>query len=430
MLGRAAQTSTDALDAACRPQSPESAPAVMLVSLEASDEAHLHLVRSVAGLGPRRPAIVVMGRSGQDLVGPALDAGADDYLTVPTGAADLIARLRIVSERRRIEGEQMMLRRIAVDVAAGRDPSLLYGLVASELASLLSADGGRVIRYLGPRRAELLGVWRRSGFEQIPSGTTLELAPSWALTKVQASGRGARSELTKADAEKLRAPFRASLAAPVQVDGSLWGAVAVTYVDASDAHEEALPQLERVAELISLAVSNSEARERLTHMATTDALTGLLNHGAFHQRIEEEVARSARHGGALSLALLDLDHFKQVNDHYGHRIGDAVLQGVAGLMRSEARASDVVGRVGGEELAWLMPESDLLGAAEAAERLRRVLADTTLGGAVRVTASIGIADLAKEEPSVALFSRADTALYRAKASGRDCVRVAEAPSRT
>ena len=367
-----------------------------------------------------------MSGSGEALLSRALDAGADDCLITPIGPEGLRVRLRVVSERRRLEAEQVMLRRVAVNVATGREHSLLFGLVARELALLLGADGGRVVRYLETGTAELLGAWRRSDLEQIPPGEVLILAPSWALAKVQHTEGPARSELTEEDARKARAPFRASLAAPVRVEGRLWGAVAVAYAQVGGAQEETLVQLERVAELISLAVSNADARENLARMARTDPLTGLLNHGAFHERLDEEVKRSARHGRPLSLALLDIDHFKLVNDLHGHRAGDEALRTVADLVRAHARESDVLGRVGGEELAWLMPESDLSGAAEAAERLCSFIATTPIDPVGRVTASIGVAELEVDGSAEGIFGSADAAMYRAKEDGRNRVRVSRA----
>jgi diguanylate cyclase (GGDEF)-like protein len=397
----------------------------VLVSVDGASKERLALIRELRGLGPHRPAIVAMSGWGQALLSQALDAGADDCLISPTGPQELRARLRVVRERRRLEAEQVMLRRVAVNVASGREHSHLFGLVAHELALLLGADGGRVVRYLGVGEAELLGAWRRSDLEQIPAGEALILAPSWALAKVQGSERAARSELTEADALKARAPFRASLAAPVRVEGRLWGAVAVAYADAGAAREETLVQLEGVADLISLAVSNADARENLARMARTDPLTGLLNHGAFHQRLDEEVQRSARHGRPLSLALLDIDDFKLVNDRHGHRAGDETLRTVADLVRSHLRDTDVLGRVGGEELAWLMLESDLAGAEQAAERLRSFIEATpTCGG--RVTASIGVAQLEVDRSAGDLFGAADAAMYRAKKAGRNRVRISRA----
>ena len=397
----------------------------VLLSLDGENE-RLDLVGEMRRLGPHRPTVVVMSGQGRALLSRALDAGADDYLVTPTGPEELLARLRVVAERRRLEAEQVMLRRVAVDVATGSEQSRLFGLVANELALLLGADGGRVVRYLELGKAELVGAWRRSGLEQIPPGEVLTLAPSWAIAKVQRTERAARSELTEADALKARAPLRASLAAPVRVEGNLWGAVAVAYFDAGRAREETLVQLGRVAELISLAVSNADAREHLARMAITDPLTGLLNHGAFHERLEEEVQRSARHGRPLSLALVDIDHFKQVNDRHGHRAGDETLRTVAGVARDHARETDVVGRVGGEELAWLMPDCELPGAAEAAERLCSFLATTPMAHPGQVTASIGVAELEVDGSAGDLFASADAAMYRAKNAGRNRVRVSQA----
>ena len=401
----------------------------VLVSLDGAGGERLALIRELRGLGPHRPAIVAMSGPGEAVLSRALDAGADDCLTTPTGPEGLRARLRVVGERRRLEAEQVMLRRVAVNVATGREHSLLFGLVARELALLLSADGGRVVRYLEAGKAELVGAWRRSDVEQIPAGEVLILAPSWALARVQRSEAPARSELTEADARKARAPFRASLAAPVRVEGRLWGAVAVAYAEVGGAREETLIQLERVAELISLAVSNADARDNLARMARSDPLTGLLNHGAFHERLAQEVKRSARHGHPLSLALLDIDHFKLVNDLHGHRAGDETLRTVADLVRAQARESDVLGRVGGEELAWLMPETDLPGAAQAAERLCAFIATTPIEPVGRVTASIGVAELEVDASVGELFGLADAAMYRAKDAGRNRVRVSRA-SRT
>jgi diguanylate cyclase (GGDEF)-like protein len=106
--------------------------------------------------------------------------------------------------------------------------------------------------------------------------------------------------------------------------------------------------VERFAKLVGLAVANAEARERLTAQATTDGLTGLANHATFHTGLIEAVALAERHGRPLSLAIIDLDHFKTVNDTLGHRAGDAALQTVAAILRVHARRTDTVARIGGE----------------------------------------------------------------------------------
>jgi diguanylate cyclase (GGDEF)-like protein len=396
----------------------------VLLSLDGPDGETLALIRALRSLGPRRPAIVLMSRRGQTLLSRGLDAGADDYMITPADPVELLARLRVVGDRRRLEAEQLMLRRVAENVATGGVQSRLFGFVARELALLLDADGGRVVRFLDPGRAQLLGAWRRRDDEQLTPGEVLTLAPSWVLAEVQRTAEPARSELTEEDAQKTGDPVAAALAAPVRVEGALWGAVAVAYADADGAREETLVQLERVADLISLAVSNADAREHLSRLARTDPLTGLLNYGAFHQRLDEEVRRAGRHRRPLSLALLDIDHFKQVNDRHGHRAGDDALRTVAELAKSHLRETDVLGRVGGEELAWLMPENDLAAAALAAERLCASIAATPIAHVGGVTASIGVAQVEGNRSAGDLFGSADAAMYRAKRAGRNQVKVA------
>jgi diguanylate cyclase (GGDEF)-like protein len=162
-------------------------------------------------------------------------------------------------------------------------------------------------------------------------------------------------------------------------------------------------------------------------MATTDALTGLLNRRAFIEAVERERARSDRHAFPLSLLLLDVDHFKRINDVHGHAAGDAVLQGVARVLESVARRSDFVGRWGGEEFVVALPQTGEAGARVAAERLRRALAAATHRGPapecepLQVTGSIGIASSEAPWSVDALVGAADEAMYSAKSRGRNRV---------
>ncbi|MFU8813917.1 MAG: diguanylate cyclase [Pseudomonadales bacterium] len=173
-----------------------------------------------------------------------------------------------------------------------------------------------------------------------------------------------------------------------------------------------------------LALRN--AQQELRRLAHTDPLTGLHNRRLFMSRLEEEVLRVRRHAGCLSVLMLDLDYFKLVNDSHGHDAGDRVLQAVAERTAIVKRATDVVARVGGEEFALLLPETDHAGAMHLAQRLRSAIEaiDTVpaLGTQVRITASIGIATVSggSSDPSL-LLKRADEALYRAKHAGRNQV---------
>jgi diguanylate cyclase (GGDEF)-like protein len=161
----------------------------------------------------------------------------------------------------------------------------------------------------------------------------------------------------------------------------------------------------------------------LNEAALTDPLTGLLNRRAFEARIEEEAARSAREGSPLSMLALDLDHFKRVNDRFGHPTGDAVLASVAAVVAATAREGDIVARVGGEELSLLLVGADGELAAEIAERIRIAIADTPHEAAGRLTVSVGVAelDLEDETPALALQRDADRVLYVAKEAGRNRV---------
>jgi diguanylate cyclase (GGDEF)-like protein len=168
------------------------------------------------------------------------------------------------------------------------------------------------------------------------------------------------------------------------------------------------------------------AQDELQRLVHTDSLTGLHNRRLFMDRLDEEVRRVQRHQGCLSVVLLDLDHFKQINDRFGHDVGDRVLVAAAARTRSVKRTTDVAARVGGEEFALLLPETDAAGALSLAQRLRAAIEDIDaallLGDRATITASIGVATVAggRDDPAEVL-RRADQALYRAKNGGRNRV---------
>ncbi|MDE1148168.1 MAG: diguanylate cyclase [Azospirillaceae bacterium] len=170
----------------------------------------------------------------------------------------------------------------------------------------------------------------------------------------------------------------------------------------------------------------SAANERLAQLAMTDTLTDCANRRHFMERAREMVALSNRHGLPLSLAILDLDEFKAINDTCGHPGGDAVLAMVGRIIGGHGRTTDLAGRIGGEEFALLMPHTVASDARLLAERLRGTIGDAqaeTDGKIIRVTASVGVADLYPGEDLESLYARADTALYMAKQSGRNRVTV-------
>jgi len=180
----------------------------------------------------------------------------------------------------------------------------------------------------------------------------------------------------------------------------------------------------------SVALENARLHRLVERQANTDGLTELPNRRHFEEALESEISRAERFGGGLALVLADLDDFKQVNDRYGHQAGDDVLRTFAGILRDTVREIDLPARYGGEEFAVLLPQTDIEGAHNLAERLRRALASrpmtTQPGSLVAVTASFGVASFPDAATPAALFAAADDALYQAKHAGKNCVVSADA----
>ncbi len=181
--------------------------------------------------------------------------------------------------------------------------------------------------------------------------------------------------------------------------------------------------LELMARELGLLVKNVFLLEETRRLANSDALTGLQNRRRATERLEAELARARRYNTPLSVALCDIDHFKQVNDKHGHNMGDEVLIRVAATLQETLRQVDLVGRWGGEEFLVLLPDTDLEGAHIVGERLRIAVEALPAfdGGPQRVTSSIGVATFQGEDNSAVFIDRADQALYKAKKAGRNRV---------
>lgn len=175
----------------------------------------------------------------------------------------------------------------------------------------------------------------------------------------------------------------------------------------------------------AIAIANARLFGEVERLATTDSLTEVSNRRHFFDLAEREWSRSRRYDHPLSAMMVDIDHFKHVNDTHGHAIGDMVLRTVAQICRSSLRDTDLLGRYGGEEFAVLLPDTDLSATYVTAERLRHSIAATYIAtekGLLHVTISIGIASVSATTPSVAnLLDQADQGLYIAKEDGRNCV---------
>lgn len=184
----------------------------------------------------------------------------------------------------------------------------------------------------------------------------------------------------------------------------------------------------KIGDMILKFLSGSDVEtqyhEIIFRMTVTDGLTNLANRKQLDSLLRDEVPRAMRHGRQLSLLMLDVDHFKNINDTYGHLVGDAVLRSLATILRKRLRPHDTIARYGGEEFCAVLPETDLDNAARIAEELRELVAAHTFAAndrEVRVTISIGLACLRQGMQPDDLYRRADEMLYEAKRGGRNRV---------
>ncbi len=225
---------------------------------------------------------------------------------------------------------------------------------------------------------------------------------------------------------------RSILGVPLILGEEILGALFMLAEKPNAYNPDQILLVETIAHQASVSISNAQLFEKIQEMAILDTLTGVYNRRYFYEHAENEVVRSQRYDSALSLIMLDIDHFKLVNDRFGHLIGDQTLKMVADTCLSALRKADVLCRFGGEEFVVLLPETSQEDAVVAAERICQAIADKSLPtdtdlGAVSVTVSIGVTHLKNKAESLKdLVNEADQALYEAKETGRNRVCVYQA----
>ena len=206
---------------------------------------------------------------------------------------------------------------------------------------------------------------------------------------------------------------------PLVANGRLFGVLAAECGPGRpDLPVDELDLLAASAERVTLALRTADLMAEVERLATHDALTGLANRRLFDETLLREVARARRTGAPLALAVVDVDHFKAVNDEHGHQVGDEVLRELAAALRQVVRTDDLVARYGGEEFVVLATNATVDDAVVLAERLRAAARTVSV---VPVTISVGVAGLPAEGDGEVMVAAADAALYRAKAAGRDRV---------
>lgn len=387
------------------------------------DMAHAHRAE-VAVLQER----LVLGQ----IVGLAtIGASSIGMLVMLLGALSLLAGRRRAAESARAAMDQRghevaTLFRMGELLQSSLSPEDIHRVVAHTAEELLPDLGGAFYAFNNSRdRLDLLGAW---GGDAEPS-VHGHFGPGdcWALKRGRPHGRGMASALR---CEHATAAAPCSLCVPMQARGEVYGVLQFFAPDGADLQPAQAELAQALADGVSLALANLALREKLRNQALRDELTGLYNRRFLEETLPRLVAHAERRSAPIAVLMLDLDHFKQVNDRYGHAVGDAVLKEVGALLLARLRRMDVACRYGGEELTILMPDCSaqdaLMRAREICALVRglRDRADSTLPP---VTISIGVAAWPDHGEQIGkVMEAADAALYAAKRQGRDRAVPAEA----
>jgi diguanylate cyclase (GGDEF)-like protein len=282
-----------------------------------------------------------------------------------------------------------------------------------------NARGGRLLLY-APDRGDAT--------EQVRMGTARGSRAD--LPMVVSAGSGMEGMVLTTAEPQVSASPRPMVAVPIEREHKLLGVLTVVDHEEGEFLRDDVETLAGLANQAGVAIENARLHLQVEQQAITDPLTGLANRRQFFDTLEREFERAQRFGTPLSLIMLDIDNFKQMNDVRGHLAGDAVLHGTAGTIEGLIREIDLAARYGGEEFGVLLPQTNLEGAKNLAERLREAVAlrvvsfgDDQING---VTASFGVASGPRTNADhLDLVARADAALYRAKRAGKNRVETDE-----
>ncbi|MCW3013893.1 MAG: diguanylate cyclase [Solirubrobacterales bacterium] len=387
---------------------------------------------------------LLVSRSLQRQIGGFLEAakriGSGDFSErVPTVGKDEFAELgdefnhmstQLADKIQQVQEEQdrlaLAIRRIGETFASNLDRDALLEIVLRTAVDGAGATGGRATMRVKPD-GQLHQVAQAGSLDEL----TATLRQVEAMVLEAGAPRETSVGSVMALAHPLRAAQQAEEDGPPRITGIV--SVARAGVPFSPSERELFHYLAGQA---SVSIENVGLHETVERQAVTDELTGLSNRRRFQEVLAGEVERSRRFGQPLGLVMLDIDNFKQVNDTYGHPAGDLVLKEVARILRESSREIDEPARYGGEELAVVLPGTDLEGAFQLAERVRigiaalRLPIRTADDEPLQVTASFGVATHPNSSHDVrSLVAGADAALYDAKHAGKNCtVRAAEVPS--
>ncbi len=312
------------------------------------------------------------------------------------------------------------LQRYGETLAATHDLTALVEAVLDTAVQATRARGGRLLLY---------DAERGEAVEQHRIGTARALRSE--LPSIVAAGDGLEGEALATHEPKVTQVPRAMLSVPILREHHLLGLVTAVDPEEGAFSDDDVEALSALAVQAGVAIENARLHRVVERQAVTDALTGLANRRQFYEVLGREYERAQRFGQPVSLILLDIDDFKQINDSRGHLAGDAVLHSVAATLSEVIREIDLAARYGGEEFAVLLPQTGPEGAANLAERLRTEIAARSIrfgtDEITGVTASFGVAaGPVNDQTQIDLIASADAALYHAKREGKDRVTVSGA----
>ncbi len=342
---------------------------------------------------------------------------------VALGASVATGKHRVEGLRVRAEtlaAEQGALQRAVTALIRGEQADHIFQLVSADLGVLVGADAASVLRLTGEREATVLGSWVGESSRWFSSGETVNYLPDGGVSTAIAARRVVRTNNLSPSSSARVLGHSSTIIAPIMIEAQPWGVIAVASMDMQAFTKADEQRVELFAETLARVIQTVEERARLEAAALTDQLTGLPNHRALHQRLATELMAAERKRTPLSVAMLDVDNFKEINDRHGHAAGDAALRFVADCMRQAVRGSDVVGRLGGDEFMWILPDTERNAALRAVERARELIGQGDGTGEMPTT-SVGICDTSGTIDPAELVRRADVALYASKAHGRNQV---------
>ncbi|MCC6190953.1 MAG: diguanylate cyclase [Anaerolineales bacterium] len=420
-------------------------PDLIIADLQMPGLSGLELKSALAAAGDNTPVILITAEGSENIASQAMLAGVSYYLPKPVDVDVMLAAIgqALTVERLRRERAEALaalerrvhqletLQTIGRALTASLDLDQVLVSVVEAAVRLTAADGGAL--YLLDDRGAQLALRTVLRADEGGARPADEPAADALAARVARTNQPEVWRPPVDQPPQTSVPAGPALYVPLRLREEMFGVLAVDSRRGGRALDETeVGPLSTLADHAAIAIANARLFARLQLQSTTDDLTGLYNRRHLLSLAEREFRRVRRFNRALSTIMLDIDHFKQVNDTYGHAAGDDVIAEVARRLRTNIRSIDLIGRYGGEEFVLVLPETGLAGARLVAERLRRAIALTpvpTAADRLPITISLGVADAQADVGELAaLIARADQAMYAAKQAGRN--RVLIYPART